>query len=51
MIAADLLLPTSLWLGWLAYIGVLLCAVWRAPWVELFSDQRRQHLLFGTVLA
>jgi uncharacterized membrane protein len=30
---------------------VLLWALWRAPWVELFSDQRRQHLLFGTMLA
>ena len=29
----------------------LLWAVARAPWVELFSDLRRQHLLFGTMLA
>src|SRR5690606_9577259 len=26
-------------------------AVIRAPWIELFSDTRRQHLLFGAVLA
>ncbi|WP_252272666.1 energy-coupling factor ABC transporter permease [Pseudomonas subflava] len=51
MIAAELLLPATLWLGWLVYGGVLAWAVWRTPWVELFSDQRRQHLLFGTVLA
>lgn len=51
MIGAELLSATSLWLGWLAYLPLLLWAVWRAPWVELFSDQRRQHLLFGTVLA
>ena len=26
-------------------------AILRAPWVELFADRRRQHLLFGTVFA
>lgn len=51
MIAAELLQPATLWLGWLVYGSVLLWACWRAPWIELFSDQRRQHLLFGTVLA
>lgn len=51
MIGAELLSATSLWFGWLVYLPLLLWAVWRAPWVELFSDQRRQHLLFGTVLA
>jgi uncharacterized membrane protein len=51
MIAAELLLPASLWLGWLSYALVLLWALLRVPWVELFSDQRRQHLLFGTMLA
>ncbi|MGL4315529.1 MAG: energy-coupling factor ABC transporter permease [Pseudomonas sp.] len=51
MIAAELLAPSSLWLSGLLYALVLLWAVWRAPWVELCSDQRRQHLLFGTVLA
>ncbi|MET1081085.1 MAG: energy-coupling factor ABC transporter permease [Pseudomonas sp.] len=51
MIAAELLSPTSQWLGWLFYLPVLCWAVWRAPWLELLSDSRRQHLLFGTVLA
>nr|WP_218573215.1 energy-coupling factor ABC transporter permease [Pseudomonas sp. L-22-4S-12] len=46
-----MLSATSLWLGWVVYLPLLLWALWRAPWVELFSDQRRQHLLFGTVLA
>lgn len=50
MIAAGLLAPSSLWLGGLLYALALLWAGWRAPWVELCSDQRRQHLLFGTVL-
>ena len=50
MIASILLNePTLLW-GWLLYGPVLLYAIWRAPWVELFSDSRRQHLMFGTVL-
>jgi uncharacterized membrane protein len=41
----------SLLLGWLCYVPLLLWAVWRAPWVELFTDRRRQHLLFGTIFA
>ena len=51
MIAAVLLSPASQIAGWLLYGPVLLWAVWRAPWLELFSDLRRQHLLFGTVFA
>ena len=51
MIGAELLSSTSLTLGWLIYLPVLLWAIVRAPWVELFSDSRRQHLLFGTVFA
>lgn len=51
MIGAELLSSTSLWLGWLCYLPALLWALWRAPWIELFSDLRRQHLLCGTVLA
>ena len=51
MIGAELLSSTSLTLGWLIYLPVLLWAIVRAPWVELFSDNRRQHLLFGTVFA
>ncbi len=51
MIAAELLATSTLVLGWLLYAAVLLWACIRAPWVELFSDTRRQHLLFGAVLA
>lgn len=51
MIAAELLSPFSQWLGWALYLPVLFWALWRAPWLELLSDTRRQHLVFGTVLA
>ena len=51
MIAAHLLAPSTLVAGWLIYSLALLWAAWRAPWVELFSDARRQHLLFGAMLA
>ena len=51
MIGAELLSPQSLTVGWLVYLPVLIWAICRAPWVELFSDSRRQHLLFGTVFA
>lgn len=51
MIAADLLAPGTQSIGAGLYLGLMLYAVWRAPWLELFSDSRRQHLLFGTVLA
>ena len=51
MIAAALLSPVSQISGWLLYGPVLLWALWRAPWLELCSDLRRQHLLFGTVFA
>lgn len=47
MIAAELLSAESLELGWAIYAPVLLLAAWRAPWVELVSDTRRQHLVFG----
>jgi len=50
MIAPELLAPSSLQFGWMGYLVLLLLAFWRAPWLELFSDFRRQHLLFGTVL-
>ncbi len=49
MIASMLLNETTLLWGWLLYGPILLYAALRAPWVELFSDNRRQHLLFGTV--
>jgi len=51
MIGAELLSPESLTVGWLIYLPVVMWAIWRAPWVELFTDRRRQHLLFGTVFA
>lgn len=51
MIASNLLAFSTLLVGWLVYGLALLWAVARAPWVELFSDLRRQHLLFGTMLA
>lgn len=51
MIAAELLSPTSQVVGWLAYLPLLCWALWRAPWIELCSDLRRQHLLGGTALA
>ena len=50
MIAAELLAPSTLWLGAGVYAGAQLWAAWRAPWLEVLSDSRRQHLLFGTVL-
>lgn len=49
MISAELLSPTSQVIGWALYLPLLLWAIWRAPWLELFSDQRRQHLVFATV--
>lgn len=51
MISAQVLSTTSLTLGWVAYVPLLLWAVARTRWVELFTDRRRQHLLFGTVFA
>ena len=51
MITAQLLSTETLVVGRLIYVPVLLWAMIRAPWVELFSDSRRQHLLFGTVFA
>ena len=51
MIAAELLSTQTLVIGWLLYVPAVLWAVWRAPWVEVFADTRRQHLLFGTVFS
>lgn len=51
MIAAQLLSDLSLTLGWLAFVALLAWAVACTRWVELFTDSRRQHLLFGTVFA
>ena len=51
MIAAAVLSEASLWLGAMLFLPLLLAALWHVPWLELFSDFRRQHLLFGTALA
>ncbi|WLG96649.1 energy-coupling factor ABC transporter permease [Pseudomonas sp. FP198] len=51
MIGAELLSTQTLAVGWLIYVPALAWAVAKAPWVELFTDSRRQHLLFGTVFA
>lgn len=49
MIGAQVLTPQTMTLAWLLYAPMVLWAAWRCPWVELFTDTRRQHLLFGTV--
>ncbi|MET0612745.1 energy-coupling factor ABC transporter permease [Pseudomonas caspiana] len=51
MIGAQVLTPQAMTLAWLLYLPVLAWAVRRVPWVELLTDNRRQHLLFGTVFA
>lgn len=51
MIDAQVLSDLSLSLGWSGYVVLLLWAVARTGWVELFTDSRRQHLLFGAVFA
>lgn len=51
MIDAQVLSDLSLSLGWGGYVVLLLWAVARTGWVELFTDSRRQHLLFGAVFA
>ncbi|HEX8596208.1 MAG TPA: energy-coupling factor ABC transporter permease [Pseudomonas sp.] len=51
MIGAQVLTPETMTTAWLLYVPVLCWAIWRSPWVELFTDSRRQHLLFGTVFA
>ncbi|WP_120997605.1 energy-coupling factor ABC transporter permease [Stutzerimonas urumqiensis] len=51
MIADHLLSPLSLVTGWICYALALAWAASRTPWLELFSDTRRQHLLFGATLA
>jgi uncharacterized membrane protein len=49
MIGSEVLTTPTLLVGWLLYAPVLCWAVWRSPWVELFTDSRRQHLLFATI--
>lgn len=50
MIAAQLLSAETLDIGWAIYLPIVAWAIWRAPWLELVSDFRRQHLVFGTML-
>lgn len=50
MIAVQLLSAETLEIGWAVYLPVVAWAIWRAPWLELISDFRRQHLVFGTML-
>ena len=51
MIGALVLTPQTMIFGWLLYVPLLVWAVWRASWIELFTDSRRQHVLFATVFA
>lgn len=51
MIGSAVLAPLTLVIGWLLYAPLLVWAVSRSPWVELFADRRRQHVLFGTAFA
>ncbi len=51
MIGTQVLTSPTMLFAWLLYVPMLLWAVWRCPWVELFTDTRRQHLLFGTLFA
>jgi len=49
MISPSLLPQPLLILGWALYLLALARAAWQAPWLELFSDNRRQHLLLATI--
>ncbi|MGV8921227.1 MAG: energy-coupling factor ABC transporter permease [Pseudomonas sp.] len=49
MISAHVLTPETMTIAWVLYVPVVLWAIGRSPWVELFTDSRRQHLVFGTV--
>lgn len=49
MIGAQVLTSQTMTLAWFLYAPMVLWTAWRCPWVELFTDTRRQHLLFGTV--
>lgn len=51
VIDVQVLSDHSLTLGWVGYVVLLVWAVARTRWLELFTDSRRQHLLFGTVFA
>jgi len=49
MISHSLLPLSMLILCGAVYLLALLRAAWRVPWLELFSDNRRQHLLLATI--
>ena len=51
MLSASLLTTTQTVLCLLVYGGALLWGMLRISWVELLADSRRQHLLYGSVLA
>lgn len=51
MISIHLLSPSSTFFGWLIYGLALTWAGVRSPWIELFSDTRKQHLFFGAMLS
>ena len=51
MISAAVLAPETLGIGWLLFAPLLLWAILRSPWVEVFADRRCQHWLVGTVFA
>lgn len=49
MLAATLLGSVQIFLSFLLYLGAVLWALARTPWVELVADTRRQHLFYGSV--
>lgn len=49
MLAASLLTPTQCIMALLLYAGAVLWALYRVQWIELLADNRRQHLLFGSM--
>lgn len=49
MLAASLLTTTQCLLAMLIYGGAVLWALFRVSWIELLADNRRQHLLFGSM--
>ena len=49
MLVAALLTPLQLVLGAVVFGCTLVWALARVPWVELLADNRRQHLLFGSI--
>jgi uncharacterized membrane protein len=51
MISAQVLTPETMTVASVLYVPIVLWAIWRSPWVELFTDTRRQHLFLGTIFA